>query len=319
MTEETIAQALKTAWHRFIDETSPYRGDLFRYCRNLAGNVWDAEDLVQDTLTRAFGRWGMTIPAVDNPRAYLMRVAANVWIDEIRRRQAPTVEVEAIATDPDPVEVREAGQRLLHRLSPQEQAALVMKETFDMTAKEIAATIGTTEGAVKAALHRGRKRLAAPESEVRRDVPSRELVERFSRLFEARDLDGLAEMFAASGTAENIGNSWHIGDGPRGFRGVLYGCVMGHKEWPIEHQRKRHAVEVVEYEGELILLAMGVKDGIVGVASIYRLDEVDGRITRFRSYGFCQDLVDEVATHAGKLHNRGVYRAPTPAPGKDWD
>ncbi len=325
MDEETLNQALKTAWHRFVDDTQAHRADLFRYCRRLTGNLWDAEDLVQDTLTRAYGRWGMTIPVVENPRAYLMRTAANVWIDEMRRRM-PVVQTDLDPTnaladsleDPDPVEVFEASERLLLRLAPREQAAIVMRETFGMTAAEIATTLGTTVGAVKAALHRGRRRLAV-EADPVRNAPSRELVERFVALFRERDLDGLAALFAENGTAENVGNSWHIGDGPRGFPAVLHGCVMGHDEWPAGEDRTTTGVEVVDYEGELIVLSSTIEDGRAGLSSVFRIEEEDGRIVRFRSYGFCQEFMAEVAERFGKPHNRYGYRAPTPAPGKDWD
>ena len=56
-------------------------------------------------------------------------------------------------------EVRDAGSRLLQRLSPQERAAVVLKEVFDMTLEEIADLLATTTGAVKAALHHGIKRI----------------------------------------------------------------------------------------------------------------------------------------------------------------
>lgn len=319
MDEETLNQALKTAWHRFVDDTEPHRPDLFRYCRRLTGNLWDAEDLVQDTLTRAYGRWGMTIPVVENPRAYLMRTAANVWIDEIRRRLPLAEADEPAAEDPDPVELYEGSERLLQRLAPREQAAVVMRETFGMTAAEIATTLGTTQGAVKAALHRGRERLAAIEPDRPRHAPSRALIERFVELFRARDLDGLAALFAESGTAENVGNSWHIGDGPRGFPAVLHGCVMGHDEWPEGEQRTTLGVEIVDYEGELIVLSSTFKNGSLGLSSVFRIEAEDGRIVRFRSYGFCQEFMAEIAERFGKPHNRYGYRAPTPAPGKDWD
>ncbi|GHI28032.1 hypothetical protein Shyd_94030 [Streptomyces hydrogenans] len=48
-------------------------------------------------------------------------------------------------------------------LAPQERAAVVLKDVFDLPLKEIAAMLSTTEGAVKAALHRGRGRLADPQ------------------------------------------------------------------------------------------------------------------------------------------------------------
>src|SRR4029450_10317839 len=84
--ETTLADGLCTAWHRFVDVLVPHRPALHGYCRRLAGNVWDAEDLVQDSLLRAFGQWGVTAPPIRDLRAYLLRTATNVWIDWQRRR-----------------------------------------------------------------------------------------------------------------------------------------------------------------------------------------------------------------------------------------
>jgi RNA polymerase sigma-70 factor (ECF subfamily) len=81
--------ALERAWTTYIDTVEPLRGDLYRYCRRLAGSIWDAEDLVQDTLLRAFGsiarrddqRQYCGEPGdVRNARAYLFRIVSNLWI-----------------------------------------------------------------------------------------------------------------------------------------------------------------------------------------------------------------------------------------------
>src|SRR2546428_3092094 len=86
-TPDTLRDDLRTAWHRYIDQLVPLRPALYGYCRRLAGNVWDTEDLVQDTLLRPFGHWGVTYPPARDPRAYLLRTAQNVWIDTLRRRE----------------------------------------------------------------------------------------------------------------------------------------------------------------------------------------------------------------------------------------
>src|SRR5712692_10306934 len=82
-----LRDELRGAWHRYIDLLAPLRPVLHGYCRRLTGNLWDAEDLVQDTLLRAFARWGVTYPEIRDPRAYLLRTATNVWIDTLRRRE----------------------------------------------------------------------------------------------------------------------------------------------------------------------------------------------------------------------------------------
>src|SRR5262245_17356805 len=58
------------------------------FCRRLTGNVWDAEDLVQDTLLRAFGTLGSVHVRIENPRAYLLRTATDLRIDTVRRRES---------------------------------------------------------------------------------------------------------------------------------------------------------------------------------------------------------------------------------------
>lgn len=208
----------------------------------------------------------------------------------------------------------------MHRLSPQEQAALVLKETFDLTIADIADVLATTPGAVKAALHRGRDRLKKPSSEVsHRPYPPRALVERFVALFEAKDLEGLVSLFADGATAENLGNSYHIGnDAEWGFRRVLKACVHGHPEWPAEFQRDSARLQIVEHQGEPVMLSIITRNARESLGSIFRLDVADGKITRFRSYGFCPETVHEVAQAAGLHAPKAAYRAPTPAPGRDW-
>ena len=95
---EGLRGEMRAAWHRYVDLLAPLRPVLHGYCRRLTGNLWDAEDLVQDTLLRAFGQWGVTAPTIRNPRAYLLRTATNVWIDRLRRRE---LEARMPLADPD--------------------------------------------------------------------------------------------------------------------------------------------------------------------------------------------------------------------------
>src|SRR5262245_32333186 len=85
------------AWHGFLDVFEPLRPDLFRYCRSLTRNVWDAEDLVQDSMARAFVTLGCLFQPIEKPRAWLFRVATNLWIDRQRGRRE-----EPFAAPPEP-------------------------------------------------------------------------------------------------------------------------------------------------------------------------------------------------------------------------
>jgi RNA polymerase sigma-70 factor (ECF subfamily) len=329
-TTDTLPDDLRTAWHRYIDMLVPLRPALYGYCRHLTGNVWDAEDLVQDTLLRAFGRWGVTYPEIRDPRAYLLRTATNVWIDTLRRREtearAPIASSEdspAPSTSPETSsEVREAGSRLLQRLSPQERAAVVLKEVFDMTLEEIAGLLATTTGAVKAALHRGRERLREPESAPasRRPLPSPELVDRFIERYNAKDVKGLVTLMLDGGSAENVGNSIHVGvdDFTKGVPQFLYKVVHGHEEWPPQTRPDSVRVERVEFGGEPIVLSFVTRWGSEALEVVFRFEEQDGRIARIRAYGFCPETVTAVGDALGVPVRTGLYRAPTPAPGVSW-
>jgi RNA polymerase sigma-70 factor (ECF subfamily) len=317
---DALHDDLRSAWQRFVDELAPLRPALHAYCRRLTGNVWDAEDLVQEALLRAFGQWGVTEPVIRNPRAYLLRIATNVWIDTLRRRgrepHAPTAPDETPAPGAGPQsarELREAGMRLLQRLSPQERAALVLKEMFDMTLDEIAELLATTAGAVKAALHRGRDRLRKSEDPpaARRPPPSAELLDRFIERCQAKDVPGLAALLLEGASAENVGNSYHVGLDPvAGVPRFLHAVVHGHPEWPEEFQGESRRIMRAAFEGEPILLAFATRRGREALEAVLRIDEQEGRIARIRAYGFCPETMREIGEALGVRVRTGIYRAP---------
>src|SRR5690242_3601200 len=100
ITGET-ARAMRKLWFDYVDTIAPIRPKLHAYCLRLTGSVWDAEDLLQDTLLRGFGvigRGDLHGPEspFTRPQAYLSQVATNLWIDRIRRNRRET-----LAADPD--------------------------------------------------------------------------------------------------------------------------------------------------------------------------------------------------------------------------
>ena len=99
--QEDVAGPLRTLRARFDSEVLPYRPDLWRYCQRLTGSAWDAEDLVQDTLQRAFAGLASLWQPV-HPRAWLFRIATNLWIDRYRREvRAEMTELTAEVPGPD--------------------------------------------------------------------------------------------------------------------------------------------------------------------------------------------------------------------------
>jgi RNA polymerase sigma-70 factor (ECF subfamily) len=326
-TPEDLRDALRSAWHRYVDMLAPLRPALHAYCGRLSGNLWDAEDLAQDALLRAFGQLGFLGQEVRDPKAYLLRVATNVWIDGQRRRQSEAratgdaLQTPPIASPETAARMRDAGERLLGQLSPQERAAVVLKESFDLTLEEIAELLVTTPGAVKAALHRGRGRLrdadAAPTPRARR--PSPELVDRWIALWNAQDVQGLLALMLDGGSAENVGCGIQYGrEAFEGTENFLYKSVHGHEEWPPELQPDAVRVQRAELEDEPVLLGFATRRGREALEVILRFDEVEGKVARIRGYAFCPETMRSAGEICGLRVRTGLYRYPTPAPGRSW-
>jgi len=136
---------------------------LRKYCASLSESPWDAEDLAQDVWLKA-----LQAPAFGshpNPEAYLLRIAKSVWIDR-GRRQARYRIVERLARAASPASREEETygletlfRALVLRLPPLQRAVFLSRDVIGFSAAETARKLRTTEGAVKAALHRARHNL----------------------------------------------------------------------------------------------------------------------------------------------------------------
>jgi RNA polymerase sigma-70 factor (ECF subfamily) len=328
---DDIRDETRTAWHRYLDQLNPFRPDLYRYCRHLTANAWDAEDLVQDALIRGFGRLGTTHQTIDNPRAYLLRIATNLWIDTVRRRdtESSILAEQSDSLTPQPYDdvapdraplVRDAGAALMQTLSPQEQAAVLLKDVFEMSLEESASILGTTIGAVKAALHHGRERLAALKASAkpRGPAPSTELVDRFTKGLNERDLPLLLDLMLDTGTVQTGYLSEYGRHEFERSGSWLWSACNGHPNRPKILQGFELRQERIDYRGEPIILSLQMREGCEGLVSITCIDELDGRVAGVRSYAgpeFIRELSEELDL---PCHTYGLYRPPTPGPGKTW-
>ena len=320
-----LRDELRGAWHRYVDLVAPLRPALHAVCRRLTGNLWEAEDLVQDTLLRGFATLGSIHHEIENPRAYLLRTATNLWIDAQRRRASEAQALDAVgvpSASPAPdAGARDAAERLLQRLPPQERATVVLKDAFDMRLEEIAEILRTTVGAVKASLHRGRGRLDEFEGGTasRRPRPSAALVDRFVALYGAADVKGLVALMLDGGSVENVGSSVEFGreNFPRAD-GWFQRAVFGHPEWPAELQYTGSRLERVDFDGEPIVLGFTTRRGREALEQVLRIEEVDGGIARLRGYAFCPETMREVGEKLGLRVRTGLYRYPTAAPGQAY-
>jgi len=312
---DEIHQGARQAWARFQALVEPFRPDLARYCRRLTGDVWDAEDLAQDALLRAFALLGSSHP-VANVRAYLLRIATNIWIDAQRRRlvEAGIVGDVALASDgvaaptqEQSAQVRDAGGVIMQRLAPQERAAVVLKDVLDLSLEETASVLGTTAGAVKAALHRGRGRLKDAEPAPRRAGPDPAVVDEFARRYNARDLPGLLALMLDTASVEMPGVVSEIGREAFEREGGWFAHSVGP---PDAEGRPRVRQERRAFRGEPLVVQLHTLWGADVLTSVIRLETADGRIARLRSYTFCPDAIREVGEELGLKLGPVFYSFP---------
>jgi len=140
---------------------------LVRFAAALAGDTQLAQDLVQDTLVRAYPRMSR-VAGADRPDLYLRRMVLNSYLSWRRRWYQRMVQsVADPAAGPHPVTPDPAGRIadraelavLLGRLGRQQRAAIVLRFYEDRDDDEIAAVLGCTAATVRSHISRGLARL----------------------------------------------------------------------------------------------------------------------------------------------------------------
>ena len=187
------------------------RGRLFGLAYRMLGSRADAEDLVQE----AYVRWHeVDQETVANPEAWLVATTSRLAIDRLRRLKT---EREAYVGQwlPEPIVTHEPPDRhldladdlsvaflmLLERLAPEERAAFLLHDVFDIGYPEIASVIERSEAACRQVVHRARERVRGERK--RFDVTESAkaaLIHRFMAAMEARDEQALLSLFAPEAT-----------------------------------------------------------------------------------------------------------------------
>ncbi|HCN90327.1 MAG TPA: RNA polymerase subunit sigma-70 [Oxalobacteraceae bacterium] len=149
---------------------SEMRPKLHRYCARMVGSPIDGEDIAQDAVMKAFAARSV-VGVLDNPRAWLFRIAHNTALDFLRRRtreplmgDEEDLDLIAAPDTPDP-EIAATCLRSFMRLPTLQRSAVLLKDVLGHSLDEAAAIVGTSGMAVKSALQRGRERLRALANE----------------------------------------------------------------------------------------------------------------------------------------------------------
>jgi RNA polymerase sigma-70 factor (sigma-E family) len=149
----------------FRDFAAARSAGLFRGALVLTGNRETAEDLVQETLERAWSRW-RTIAAKDSPEAYVRRIMVNLANDRWRRFRRTVTHHDngdgdgaAAGDEYARVDSRDQLVRALQALPMRMRTVVVLRYFHNLSDAEIAADLGISTGTVRSQLARGIDRL----------------------------------------------------------------------------------------------------------------------------------------------------------------
>ena len=268
----------------FIESIANFRPRMHRYCARMTGSALDGEDVMQEAIFEAYLKLG----SFDTTRPlgpWLLRIAHNRCIDFLRRRHAQRraeAEAEALTwvCPPEAVGkgVDRAIERLVIALPPKERACVLLKDVFDYSLEEIAGLVESTTGGVKAALNRGRGKLAMladvqpPERKSSKEELAllRLYVDRFNR----RDWQGVRELASADARLR-------VAD--------CFAGRLADSPYFVEYERPIIAWRMAlgEVDGETVVVIL--RDDPQGALpfSAIRIGLADGKVTSITDYIKC--------------------------------
>jgi RNA polymerase sigma-70 factor (ECF subfamily) len=281
----------------------PHRGALRLHCYRMLGSAHDGDDMVQETMIRAFRAQG-TLKDTAAVKPWLYRIATNVCLDELasrprrlRRNEGPPNDPEA--PPPEPIDdahwiepcpgtwldpgaayalkesVALAFVSALQILTAPQRAVLLLRDVVGLSAEETAEALAMSVPAANSALHRAR--VAMEERVGTRPSPratpvDRELLGRYLRAWESGDLDAIVSLLHEDATISMPPHPMWL-DGRESLR-RFFG---GHLRPALETRAFR--ARMTEANGQDALAFYRVRDdGKAHLFGIHMVEVRDGKI-----------------------------------------
>ncbi len=140
-----------------------YKDQLYNYLFWMTGNRTEAEDVLQETFLRYY-KYG---DPVENPKAWLFKVARNVYLKRQRKRSRE-VSLELVEADPVMPGMQIALEREelirkvregLRKLKNHHREVIILRYMEGLSYEEIAAVLGESVGTIKSRLNRAKEKL----------------------------------------------------------------------------------------------------------------------------------------------------------------
>jgi RNA polymerase sigma-70 factor (ECF subfamily) len=216
----------------FTTLVEPYRKPLLVHCYRMSGSLDDAEDLVQETYLRAWGKI-KSFEGQGSFRNWLYVIATRVWLDEVRKNKKQVLlPLDGDPDDPDSLpllpaslgswldplpdswlsgvdsspefscERREtisfAFMVALQKLNARQRVVLILREVFAWSAEDVANALGLSIDSVNNLLYRARKNLEF--SQVEEPFVPKQNLDQFVNAWESGDINSLIQLLHEKAT-----------------------------------------------------------------------------------------------------------------------
>ena len=154
-------------WARFDAFFAEEHERLFKALYFVTGNRDDSEELMQEAFLRLWERWH-DLERIDDPTAYLFRVALNAFRSRRRRAAVALRKLTPVHEERDPftdAEMRADVRDLLLGCTPRQRAALVLVDLLGYTSEQAARILGVRPSTVRALATQGRRAIRGTEGD----------------------------------------------------------------------------------------------------------------------------------------------------------
>lgn len=296
----SLSNDLRKIEQEFKQKIEPYRSELWNYCYKLTRSPWDTEDLVQETLLRSLSVLAKIFQPI-NTRAYLFKIATNLWIDQLRKQKHINLSLDDVVVNEKETSkeflVMENLDFLVRNLTPNQYVTLILSEVLQFKGSEVAEIMSTSEGAVYTNLSRARNKMREYHNSNKqtRDVPSiRELpinptIDLLLKGFRDKNPKLIASLLDENVITDITHSGLEMGKNETEKNSL--------KDWT-EIVQKQHIIvsQYIELWGRDVIVEFERKfDNKLYLNNIHFFELVEGKVSYWKFYCFSWDLMNMAA------------------------